>query len=307
MPAVSVIVPTFNRLKFLKPAIESVYAQTFPDWEIVIADDGSAEETLHYLGSIAGPRARVIRLTHSGNPSRVRNTAVAASTGRYLAFLDSDDVWAPEKLDRQLVALRGNPQSQWSYTAVCHIDEDGTLIPKKRTAPPAPEGWIFKELLTLAIGIAMPTVMTERHLFEKAGGFDERQRFGEFHDLCLRLALAGQVVVVREQLCAVRVHTEHYSSDRISDQAGWLQLYEKMAGIVPNAELRAHCTRMRAETSLSLAKAYGAAGRHGAAGSTLRKAFGFSWRYPRWWWGALKCVARPAVPNALAAIMRKRA
>jgi hypothetical protein len=80
-----------------------------------------------------------------------------------------------------------------------------------------------------------------------------------------------------------------------------------MAGFAPDSKLRAHCARMRAETSLALAKAYGAAGRHGAAWSTLGKTLGFSWRYPRWWWGALKCVARPAVPNALASRMRKRA
>jgi glycosyltransferase involved in cell wall biosynthesis len=181
-----------------------------------MADDGSDEDTTQrYLRSIVGPKLRIVWLAHSGNPSAARNAAVAASAGRHLAFLDSDDVWMPAKLDKQMT--------------VC----DGELIPKRRLrATPAPEGWIFEQLLTLEIGIAMPTVVTARNLFDRAGGFDERQRFGEFHDLCLRLALQGEVAVVREPLCAVRRHDEHYSSKRIANQAGWLQLYEKMAAIV---------------------------------------------------------------------------
>src|SRR5579872_455926 len=98
MARVSVIVPTFNRLRFLKPAIESVYAQTYADWDMTIADDGSDDETRVYLSSLRGLRTRVLQLDHTGNPSYVRNVAIGAATGHYLAFLDSDDVWAPTKL-----------------------------------------------------------------------------------------------------------------------------------------------------------------------------------------------------------------
>jgi glycosyltransferase involved in cell wall biosynthesis len=308
MPSVSVVVPTYNRAKFLKLAIDSVFDQTYTDWEIVVGDDGSDEETRHYLRSIASPKVRVVELPHSGNPSLVRNAAAAVATGRYLAFLDSDDVWTPAKLEKQIAALRDRPQSRWSYTACRPIDEYGELIPKNKrpSTAPAPEGWIFEQLLTLEIGIAMPTVVAERDLFCEAGGFDEQQRFGEFHDLCLRLALKGEVVVVREPLCLVRSHGEHYSSDAVANHAGWIQLYRKMAGFTEDARMRAHCKRMQAETSLRLARAHADGGDYGAACAALGRALPFSWPYPGWWWGVFKRIIRPAVPDRLAAALRDR-
>jgi glycosyltransferase involved in cell wall biosynthesis len=232
---------------------------------------------------------RIVWLAHSGNPSRVRNAAIGAAAGRYLAFLDSDDIWAPTKLDQQLGALNERRNSRWSYTACDQIDADGNPVPKKNPRPiKRPEGWIFEQLLTLEIGIAMPTVVAERTLVAEAGGFDEQQRFGEFHDLCLRLALKGEVVAVREPLSSVRTHDEHYSSDRVADHAGWMRLYEKMAAFTAVPRLRAHCARMRAATSLKMARVQGASGDFRGAWSTLRAASRFSWRYPQWWWGVIR-------------------
>jgi|SRR5882724_3182944 len=305
MPNVSVILPTFNRIRFLRSAIASVYAQTYTDWEMIIADDGSAEETRTYLRSMTAPQVRTIWLEHSGNPSRVRNCAIAAANGRYLAFLDSDDIWAPSKLEKQIGALRDRANSRWSYTACDFIDENGRPLAKRNLKTVVrPEGWIFEQLLKLDIGIAMPTVVAERDLVDQVGGFDERQRFGEFHDLCLRLAMKGEVVAVRESLCSVRTHDEHYSSDKIGDHADWMRLYEKMANFTANPRLRSHCAKMRAETSLKLARQHADNGDFRGACTTLRRAWIFSWRYPRWWWGALKGIVRPVVPQALMSALR---
>jgi glycosyltransferase involved in cell wall biosynthesis len=307
MPEVSVVIPAFNRTAFLRQAVASVKCQTFADWEIVIADDGSDDETREYLQGIAGPNLHVIRLAHSGNPSLVRNVAATAARGRYLAFLDSDDLWDPTKLESQLAALRGREACHWSYTACRHINPDGSLIPKKQPALALPpEGWIFQQLLTLQIGIAMPTVMVERQLFDKIGGFDETQLFGEFHDLCLRLARASEVVVLREQLCSVRRHDQHYSDDHVADRSGWLRLYEKMLTLLSDPQERALCARMRADASLALASAYQKSGNDRAARATLKRAIRFSWRYPGWWWGALRRLVRPAVPEGLIEAMRQR-
>ena len=162
---------------------------------------------------------RTVWLTTPATRREFRNVAIAAAGGRYLAFLDSDDVWAPSKLERQIGALRLRAGSRWSYTACDSIDENDRPIPKKNSQVIVrPEGWIFEQLLKLEIGIAMPTVVAERALVSEVGGFDELQLFGEFHDLCLRLALKGEVVTVRESLCSVRTHAEHYSSDKIADQ-----------------------------------------------------------------------------------------
>ena len=110
-PAVSIIMPTFNRLEFLKPAIESVFAQTFEDWELIIADDGSSEPTRAYLRDLqAQPRVHVISMQHTGRPSVASNVAIRKARGEYVAFLDSDDFWPPTKLETQIASLRRHPE-----------------------------------------------------------------------------------------------------------------------------------------------------------------------------------------------------
>ena len=300
MPSVSIILPTFNRTKFLRPAVESVFAQTYRDWEIIIADDGSGEETTAYLDGMMASRVRVLRLPHSGNPSKVRNSAIKAACGRYLAFLDSDDIWASSKLERQISALTDHPQSRWSYSLCNHIDENGSLVPKQRRTPPVfSEGWIFEALLRLQFSIAMPTLIAERELVEEVGCFDEQQHFGEFHDLCLRLALKSEVVALREPLCSVRMHDQHYSADRVAANKSWMRLYEKMAALAPDPSLRAHCAKMRAATSTVVARLQGEKGDFKGVNATLREALPFSWRYPGWWYGALTVLARLKTRDSL--------
>jgi glycosyltransferase involved in cell wall biosynthesis len=310
MPNVSIILPTFNRTKFLKLAIQSVFAQSYTDWEMIIADDGSTEDTRAYLRSITAPQVRMIRLRHSGNPSRARNAAIDASNGRYLAFLDSDDIWAPSKLAKQVSALRERTGARWSYTTCDLIDENGRPLGDARLRAPVPleacvDGWIFEPLLRLQVAISMPTIVADRDLVDEIGGFDEQQRFGEWHDLSLRLALKSEVVALPEPLCSVRIHNEHYSADKIAEQIGWMQLYEKMTNLAPDPTLRSHCARVRAETSLILARLQGDQGNYRAAFHTLRKALPFAWRYPQWWWGALKRAARPAIPRVLTSALRR--
>jgi glycosyltransferase involved in cell wall biosynthesis len=297
IPRVSIIVPAFNRTEYLKLAIGSAFAQTISDWELILADDGSDEETRAYLRSIDTPPVRILWLSHCGNPSRVRNAAIAAARGRYLAFLDSDDVWVPAKLEQQLAALGANSQCRWSYTACNRIDAGGRLLVEASRRLRSPSGgWIFEPLLELELSIAMPTVMAERALVEEVGGFDERQLFGEFHDLCLRLALRSEVVALREPLCSVRAHREHYSGDRTAAFASWMQLYEKFAGMVTSAKLKAVCARMRAQTALHLARSQGDSGNLRATWSILRDGAVFSSRHWRLWGVASLNLLRPAVP-----------
>jgi glycosyltransferase involved in cell wall biosynthesis len=307
MPAVSIILPTFNRVGFLRQAVESAFNQTYADWEMVIADDGSAQETKAYLRSIADARVRTIWLQHCGNPSRVRNAAIATARGRYLAFLDSDDVWAPSKLQKQIDAMRDQTECRWSYTACDRIDENGDPFESGRLRPPVPRGgWIFEPLLRLEIAIAMPSVVADRALVAEVGGFDEEQRFGEFHDLCLRLALKSEAAALREPLCSIRAHQEHYSANRIAAHASWMRLYEKVEGFTQDRGVRACCARMRMETSLQLASLQHAGGDYRAALGTLGGELTRSWRYPKWWVGALKGLAKPAVPGVLIAALRRR-
>src|SRR5262245_57463748 len=139
-PLVSVIMPTFNRREFLQPAIESLLNQSFVHWELIIADDGSDTDTRSYLQSLhAPPRVNVVWLSHSGRPSVVRNAALREARGEYVAFLDSDDLWLPRKLEMQVTSLARHPQRKWSYTAFALVDGAGQpkepLHDAKRSAP----------------------------------------------------------------------------------------------------------------------------------------------------------------------------
>jgi glycosyltransferase involved in cell wall biosynthesis len=110
VPRVSVVLPAYNRASFLVTAISSVISQSVTDWELIVADDGSGEEARACLRGIAHPAVRLIELAHRGNPAEVRNVALTAAVGRYIAFLDSDDVWKPRKLELQLAALAAHPE-----------------------------------------------------------------------------------------------------------------------------------------------------------------------------------------------------
>jgi glycosyltransferase involved in cell wall biosynthesis len=300
VPNVSIILPTYNRLRFLRPAIESVLEQTYLDWEMIIADDGSNEETAAYLRSLTEERIRTVWLPHSGNPSKVRNCAIDVARGRYLAFLDSDDVWKPTKLEKQIARLLTHADCRWSYTLCDHIDENGLVVARRRLAESAfLEGWIFEPLLKMKFAIAMPTLIADRDLVRDVGGFDEQQAYGEFHDLCLRLAARSAVLVEREALASVRTHDEHYSGDRVAAHAAWMRLYEKMGTLVADDRLRAYCARMRSLASLNIARSQGEKRDFRAARATLARAASFSWRYPSWWYGTLKQFMQPVVPGSI--------
>ena len=185
-PLVSVILPTFNRAGYLRLAVDSVVGQTLEDWELIIADDGSAEETLLYLRGLKDPRVRIVWLRHSGNLSAVRNAAIFEARGTYLAFLDSDDVWMSRKLEAQVAAMQLSPRRRWSYTFNSRIDELGSLLSDEGVTPfRFLEGDITEALLTVEAALATPTVVAERSLVLEVGGFDVDQLFGEDYDLWL--------------------------------------------------------------------------------------------------------------------------
>src|SRR5579862_8362060 len=158
---VSVILPTFNRLRYLRPTVESLYAQTFPDWELIVADDGSESETREYLQCLAKrPRVTVVWLAHSGRPSMVRNAALRRAAGEYVAFLDSDDLWAPRKLERQIETLHARADCRWTYTGFLRVDQCGNPLPEEKTRHWMPyEGDIFDHVVTCRASIRTPSVL----------------------------------------------------------------------------------------------------------------------------------------------------
>ena len=174
-PLVSVIVPTYNREAYLREAVESVCRQTYPEWELLVVDDGSTDGTRAYLAGLTDSRIRVILSDHLGNPNSVRNLALAKARGRYVAFLDSDDWWDPEKLTRQVQALAASVDCAWSYSAFRGVDSERREVPLADPAPFAPQGgWVLERFVSGDVRIHTSTVMADRHLVEELGQLDRK-------------------------------------------------------------------------------------------------------------------------------------
>jgi glycosyltransferase involved in cell wall biosynthesis len=295
---VSVVLPTFNRLKYLRPTIESVYAQTFADWELIIADDGSDLETTQYLQSLAGePRVMVVWLPHTGRPSMVRNAALLRATGEYIAFLDSDDLWAPRKLERQIETLRARVNCRWSYTAFLRVDGSGKPLPEEAQRLWIPhEGDIFEQVATGRASIRTPSVLATRQLIAQAGGFDEGLLSAEDYDLWLRLALYSEVAIVDEPLVYVRCHEDNHTSDWQSAFVGRDRMLSRRQQLV-DAGRRSLLRKERMRNALQLAATHAELGAQHRMFRALWESLAYSWTYPRWWLSGLKIVLRPYLPR----------
>jgi glycosyltransferase involved in cell wall biosynthesis len=305
-PVISVVVASHNRTEYLKEAVDSVVRQTRSDWELIIADDGSAEPTRVYLQSLSDPRIRVIWLPHTGNPSAVRNAAIKQARGRYVALLDSDDCWMPDKLGVQLEGLRSNPECRWSYTYYRRMDEAGRENVDPRIARWIPhEGWILEQVLRVEALIATPSVMVDRALLDEVGGFDEEFVYCEDYDLWVRLAMRSPVRAEPAPLCWIRVHSNNHSAARIQVYESWDRLYHKAAKDIPDARLEALCRRRRAAQPVAVSAQFAARKMPLRAIAALVRAASYCWRYGEWWAALGKAVIRALIPDPILARYRR--
>jgi GT2 family glycosyltransferase len=199
-PQVSVVIPTYNRLRMLPDAIDSVLAQTYRDFELIVVNDGSQDGTAEEIAACYGTAVRVVTQPRRG-VAAARNLGVQCSRGAYLAFLDSDDLWRPRKLETQMSLM--HRQTRWR---ICQTEEiwirNGVRVnPKKRHRKPS--GDIFRASLDLCLVSPSAALMT-RELFERTGGFDESFPVCEDYDLWLRIALDHPVPLIVEPLVVKR-------------------------------------------------------------------------------------------------------
>ncbi len=303
MPAtVSILMPTFNRLQYLAPAIESVLAQTLPDWELIIADDGSDRTTRTFLQGLADRRIRVLWLAHSGRPAVALNAALRAARGTYIAFLDSDDLWLARKLETQIASLRRHAGRRWSCTAFALVDASGRPLNTPRAHRRAPAGWVRERLLTDAV-IAMPSVLIARSLLDEVGPLDEELIMCYDDELWLRLAAVSELDGIQEPLTLVRRHGEHGGSDIIA----WCdrrRVVEKALRRESDPRFLAILREQRALMSAGLARSHAQYGSRADVLRTLVASVRYSWPYRRWWAGALGAAARAWTPRRVRILVR---
>jgi len=198
MPTISVIIPTHNRAWVLKEAIDSVLAQDFHDFEIVVVDDGSTDNTPKILESYE--QIRTVKQGHRG-VSAARNAGIARAMGNLITFLDSDDLWLPGKLSAQADFFNTHPDAMICQTEEIWIKNGIRVNPKKRHKKHS--GMIFEHCLELCI-ISPSAVMMRRCLFDEVGVFDETMPVCEDYDFWLRVACRFPVYLIENSLVIKR-------------------------------------------------------------------------------------------------------
>jgi glycosyltransferase involved in cell wall biosynthesis len=198
-PEVSVIIPTYNRCAMLLEAIDSVLAQTASAFELIVIDDGSTDGTAEHLMRLR-KTIRIERIEHSG-PAAARNRGVALAGAPLIAFLDSDDLWAPTKLERQLAFMRANPGCAILQTDEIWIRNGRRVNPGVRHRKRA--GDIFIDSLRTCL-ISMSATLMRTDLFRSLGGFDEVMTAAEDYDLWLRILIDREAGLLDEALVTRR-------------------------------------------------------------------------------------------------------
>jgi glycosyltransferase involved in cell wall biosynthesis len=210
-PLVSIMMPAFNAAEFINQAIDSVLAQTYPHWELIIIDDGSMDETAAIVKANDESRIRYFYQPNAGEAA-ARNTALAYMQGELVAFLDADDAYLPDHLSTTISYLNQHPERDAVYTDGYHIDQDGRQLQTLSSRRRGPfEGGIFEQVLRASDVFGPPmTMVIRRSLFiEHNLGFDTRIVIGPDWDFQAHLTEHANFGYLDRPTCLYRVHTSN--------------------------------------------------------------------------------------------------
>lgn len=204
-PLVSVVIPAYNASRYIREAVESALRQTYSHLEVIVVDDGSTDR-VDWVAQL-DPQRVVYVWQPNGGPGSARNAGIRLARGTYVAFLDADDVWEPDKLERQFAALARRPEAALVYGAMRRMDASGCLLEERPRAVPRPSGRIEVSLFWKNT-IPLSTVLLRRDCAEAVGLFsDDPDLFGvEDYDLWLRVAERYECLGLDEPLARYRLH-----------------------------------------------------------------------------------------------------
>lgn len=232
-PLVSVVIPAYNAAPWLSAAVDSVLAQDFQDYELIVVDDGSTDGTPGVLARY-GDRIRSLRKANGGLSS-ARNAGIAAARGRYVAFLDADDRWLPGKLAAQVACMEARSEVGFTTTCARLEDEQGHVL---GTWPCARWTGSFLAHLFASLGDVAGSgsaAMVRRELFARAGTFDESLPSLEDVDMWMRLAALTGYACVDEPLVVIRRHGASMSRNRERMRTCALRVLHKNRPLLPPA------------------------------------------------------------------------
>lgn len=230
MPLISVIIPAYNNEKTIRETIESVLNQTFSDFELIIINDGATDSTLEIVSSIQDPRIKVFSYPNAG-VSVSRNRGFQLASGKFISFLDADDLWTPNKLELQLEALQSNPEAAVAYSWLDRIDESGQFLTKgnyRNFTGNVYEHLVEQNFLETA---SNPLICAEA--LKAVGDFNSELTPAEDWDMFLRLAEHYHFVVVPRPQILYRVSANAQSTNMLKMEAVGRQIRKKIADRAP--------------------------------------------------------------------------
>jgi len=255
MPTVEIIIPAYNAARYLQATIESVMSQTFPDWRIVLVNDGSTDETAKIAREYQTQlreRMLVITQANAGLPA-ARNTAIRNSSAEFLAILDADDIWLPNRLTESLKAFESRPEVGLSYGLITWIDEFGNHLHTFSGNPRDAQGKIARSIYTRKVDLPCPTVTFRRKCIDEVGFFDETMRSTEDRDMWLRIALRYEVAFIPKVIAYYRMSSSSMSGnlDRMFNaQRQFIRKHHGTpgCGLVARQIALSHAYKQRAES-----------------------------------------------------------
>ena len=215
-PTVSVIIPTYNRANLIEKAIKSVLSQTYQDFEIIIVvDDGSTDNTEEIMKGFKDKRVKYIKeYKENRGISVARNTGIKMAKGKYIALLDSDDEWLPEKLDKQIKVFKSEfPEVGVVYSNALYIDESGKNMNRKLRNSKKAEGYIYEDLLGKSCVGSPSSFLIKKECFNRVGLFDDLLSGQEDWDMWIRIAKYYRFALIKIPLVKYRLHFNQISKN----------------------------------------------------------------------------------------------
>ncbi|MEH2058127.1 MAG: glycosyltransferase family A protein [Nostoc sp.] len=202
-PKVSVIIPAYNAMSFLPQALDTLFNQTFQDFEVLIIDDGSSDHIATWAAEITHPNVKLISQANQGQ-SVARNNGIRLSQSEYIAFLDADDLWEPTKLEKQVSAFIKNPELGLVDTWVFVVDEQDNILSKPEIY--YDEGNVWLQMLELNLVMCGSSPMVRRECFETVGYFNQTIKGPEDWHMWTRIAAQYPFKIICEPLVHYRQH-----------------------------------------------------------------------------------------------------
>ncbi|UWY28609.1 glycosyltransferase family 2 protein [Flavobacterium sp. TR2] len=216
MPTVSVIIPTYNRAKYLALTLESIVRQTYQDFEIIVVDDGTPNNENEIICS-KFDKVRYYKIKNTGGPAAPRNTGIQKASGKYIAFVDDDDLWLPQKLGIQVKILETNPDFGLVHS-YCQVINEYGIVQDKIIGRPGSIDIKHGDVRMKMIGnwtIMSSTPLIKRSIIEKVGYFNEKMPpAGEDTEYWTRCSFETKFYYIDEPLVKYRVHSKNISSDK---------------------------------------------------------------------------------------------